>query len=336
MQYLSLFKTSFTAWKNDKAPQLAAATAYYTIFSLAPLLVIIISLAGFFFDSATVQTRIIEQAGTMVGAEGAEAISTMLSAAEQSPRSFAATAVGILVLIIGATGLLVALQNAFNSIWKVSLKKEKGHLVATILKRIFSFGLILAIGFLLMVSLVLSAGVSFFIEIASTNLTWLTTLLPLLDLAVSLVVTTALFALLFKYLPDVHLDWRHIIVGAVLTAFFFTAGKSLLGWYLGQRNFTSAYGVAGSLIVLLVWVNYSAQIMFFGVEFTKAYTEERHGLPKPKKYAEYVGLPQTSSAPRARGSLAFVDIILAATLVLAEFKLFKWRHYIKKITGLLK
>ncbi len=288
MKLFSLFRQSFSAWQQDKAGQLAASTAYYTAFSLAPLLLIVIGIAGLFFDSAAVQDHVMGQIQSMVGSQGAQTVGSMLEAANSSQHSLPATIIGFVMLLLGAVGLLMALQDALNFIWKVRVKKTTNGIWIAVLKRIFSFGLLLSIAFLLIVSLAVSAAIAAFLQSASAQLEFLQVVLPAANFIVSFLVIFALFALLFKFLPDVLLTWKDVWMGAMITALLFTIGKSLLGWYLGQKDFVSAYGVAGSLILLLLWVNYSAQILFFGVEFTKVYAKQRHMTVKPKAYAEFI------------------------------------------------
>ncbi len=288
MRFFKLLRGTFSSWQEDKAPQLAASTAYYTVFSLAPLLIILIGIAGFFFDSAAVRQQLLAQVTTMVGAQGAQTVDSMLTAANRSGHSLLATVVGFVMLLLGASGLLLSLQYALNFIWKVEVRKQQRSIWLSVLKRVFSVGLLLSLCFLLLVSLGVSAAVTVMAHMLSSRLPVLQIALPALDLVLSFGVTTLLFAVLFKFLPDVRLVWKDVWMGAALTSLLFTVGKMLLGWYLGQKDFVSAYGAAGSLIVLLLWVNYSAQILFFGVEFTKAYSEDRHLAVVPRSYARFI------------------------------------------------
>lgn len=317
MQFFSLLKKTFMAWREDKVPQLAASTAYYTAFSLAPLLLIIIGIAGLFFDSATVQTRVMLEIQGMLGEQAADSISSLLDSAQQSDQSLLGTIIGIITLLVGATGLMLILQDAVNFIWKVETKKTSNSFMVLVLKRIFSLGLILTIGFLLLVSLAISTISTVFIDYISATLPTLGILLPVLNFFISFFIIFFLFAILFKFLPDVQLAWKDVLLSAALTALLFTIGKSLLGLYLGQRDFASAYGVAGSFIVLLLWIYYSAQILFFGIEFTKVYAEAHHRVLVPRNYAVFIEQPDTQKTfsllphrhPKKRGFSAGIQTI---------------------------
>ncbi len=285
MLFLSLLSEAGTRWREDKVPQLAASTAYYAIFSLAPLLVVLIALLGLYFDSTSARTVVLDQIADILGKEGAEGIGTMIDAARLSTNSMLALVIGIITLILGATGVMIALQDAANFIWKVTTKKTANSILVAILKRIFSLAFILGIGFLLLISLAVSAALAAF-ALYLEQFGTLGILLPALNILLSFLVFFVLFAMLLKYIPDVIIAWKDIVPGAVLTALLFVAGKSLLGWYLGRDTAVSAYGVAGSLIVVLIWINYSSQIFFFGIEFTKACTLRRTGKVQPRDYAE--------------------------------------------------
>lgn len=291
MRMIPLFSEAFAHWREDKVPQLAASTAYYTIFSLAPLLVLIIAVLGFFFDASAARTTVLQQLSSLVGEQGAEGIGSMIDAARTSTNSVWAAIIGIVTLILGATGVMMALEDAVNFIWKVQTKKTTNSILLTVLKRIFSLGFILGVGFLLLISLAVSAGLSAFAgyleRFGSLSIT-----LPLANVLLSLLIIWILFAVLLKFLPDVQLTWSDVLPGSALTASLFVIGKSLLGWYLGQTDAVSAYGVAGSVIIVLLWVNYSSQIFFFGVEFTKVYTLHRQRKVMPKEYAEWIKVNQ--------------------------------------------
>ncbi len=287
MRILALFSESFTHWREDKVPQLAASTAYYTIFSLAPLLVLIIAVLSFFFDATAARTAVLDQIGDLMGKQGAEGIGSMIDAARTSTNSTWAAIIGIVTLILGATGVMMALEDAVNFIWKVKAKKTTNGIVLTVLRQIFSLGFILGVGFLLLISLMASVGLSAFASYLA-RFGALAIILPLANVILSFCVIWILFAILLRFLPDVKLTWSDVLPGSALTAALFVIGKSLLGWYLGQKDAVSAYGVAGSLIIVLLWVNYSSQIFFFGVEFTKVYTLHRHRKVLPKGYAEWM------------------------------------------------
>ncbi len=316
--YWAVLRQSFREWKKDKAPQLAASTAYYTIFSLAPLLIIILAFAGMFLDANAVQESLFGQMRGLVGEAGAESIRSMVEASQRSPNTPLAAVLGFLILAFGATGLLMALQDALNFMWKVEAKKSTNALAMIGLKRLVSLGMILTIGFLLIISLVVSALVAHTVEFVSGGAeAWL----PLVNMAVSFGIITLLFALLFIYLPDVRVRWKDVWPGALLTAFLFTLGKFLLGYYLGQKDFTSAYGVAGSIIILLLWVNYSAQIFFFGAEFTKVYVYARGAPVRPTKYARFI---EEELPKKQRNIPIFKVLAIVGKVLLVEGKT-AWR-----------
>ena len=295
MIFFSLLREAFTQWREDKVPQLAASSAYYTIFSLAPLLIVLISILSMVFDETSAKTVVLEQISGLIGRQGAEGIGSMVDAARYEANSTIAAVTGVVILVFGATGVMLALQDAVNFIWKVRAKKTTNGILIAAIKRIFSVGFILGIGFLLLVSLVVSAGLTAF-GAYLVKYDALAGLLPLANTLLSFFVITALFAALCKFMPDVRLTWNDVLPGAALSALLFVIGKSLFGWYLGQKDAVSAYGIAGSIILVLLWVNYSSQIFFFGVEFTKAYTLERKGSVLPKEYAEFI----TPSLPRRK------------------------------------
>ena len=269
-----LFGSTLHGWWDDDAPRLGASLAYYTLFAIAPILLVATAVAGMAFGAEAVRGEIVGQLDDLVGHEGARAVQGLLQGASQRRTGVLATAVGGLTFLIAATGAFLELQSALNTIWRV--KRTPGaHLHAFLLDRVRSFGLVVAVGFLLMVSLAVTAA------LAALN-GWLASRAPRvplpwggLSLMVSLVVTTGLFALLFRVLPDVQLRWRDVTIGAFVTAVLFTVGQQLIGLYLGQSTMTSTYGAAGSVMILLLWVYYSCQILLFGAEFTRAYAERR-------------------------------------------------------------
>ncbi|HSE60371.1 MAG TPA: YihY/virulence factor BrkB family protein [Nitrospiraceae bacterium] len=265
-----LLKRTAAEWSEDKVPRLGAALAYYTIFAIVPLLVIIITMIGLFFGQEAAQSHILTQLAGLVGQQSAEAIRDMLQRAHQPSGGIVATAIAVVTLLLGASGLFGQLQDALNTIWGVEPRPGRG-IWGLIQDRFLSFMAVLGTGFLLLVSLVLSAALS-------ALGTWFSGLLPApevllqtLNLLVSFGVITLLFAMMFKLLPDARIAWRNVWVGAGITALLFTLGKFLIGLYLGKSDIGSAYGAAGSLVIVLVWVYYSAQILLFGAEFTQVY-----------------------------------------------------------------
>ncbi|MCM1981691.1 YihY/virulence factor BrkB family protein [Lyngbya confervoides] len=297
-----LVSETIAEWKQDKASNLAAALAYYTIFSLAPLLIIVIAIAGFFFGEAAVQGEVVGQLQGLVGKEGASIIQTTLENVQKNGTGsgFTASLISLGILFLGATGMFVQLQNALNAIWNVKPKPNQG-LMALVRTRILSFSMVVGIGFLLLVSLVISAILSAIGHVATGLLPGMDVLWSLLNLAVSFGITTLLFAMIFKFLPDVQIAWGDVWMGAGLTTLLFVAGKSLLGLYLGQSSFSSTYGAAGSLVIIVAWVYYSAQILFLGAEFTQVYARHFGSRIRPNQRASLKNPSPSQSAARGAG-----------------------------------
>jgi membrane protein len=271
---LDLLKQAAWDWFDDSAPTLGAAVAYYTVFSLAPLFVIAVAIAGLVFGREAAQGQIFEQLRAMIGETSAAAMEDVVESANSQPRTGVfATIVGFVALIVGASGVFAQLQASLNAIWRVEPKPGRG-IWGLIQDRVLSFGFILIVGFLLLISLILTTIIAFIGEWFGGFVPGVETFIQILNAILSLVVITLLFAMIFKFLPDVKIAWRDVWVGALITAGLFTAGKEVLGLYLGKSGVASSYGAAGSLIVLLLWVYYSAQIVFFGAEFTKAYANK--------------------------------------------------------------
>src|SRR5215216_2096545 len=295
----TLFKLSYQDWKEDKASRLSAALAYYTIFSLAPMLLIIIAVTGFFWSQDVVQSQVLNQIEGLVGAEGRTFVSDLLTSASNPAKGIVATIVGIITLLFGALGVFNELHNALNTIWEVKEEETKGFLQSIkkiIFSRLLSFTMILGIGFLLLVSLVISAGLSAVQETIGNAIPVSEILLQLVNLVISIGVITVLFALIFKFLPDAEIAWRDVWLGAFVTAILFSLGKFLIGIYLGNSSVTSSFGAAGSLVLLLVWIYYSAQILFFGAEFTQVYANN-YGSRIVSEAAEYTSPSGKSVLP---------------------------------------
>lgn len=282
---LNLLKQSFQEWQDDKVSQLAAALAYYTIFSLTPLLVLAIAIAGAVFGEEAARGEIVGQIQGLVGTSGAEAIETALKNADRPEISSIASLISIGVLLFGASGVFAQLQEALNAVWNVRAKPSLG-IWGFIRKRLLSFSMVLAIGFLLLVSLVLSAALSAISHINFNLLPGVDFVWQLVNFALSFGLVTLLFALIYKYLPDVKIAWGDVWVGATITALLFSFGKYILGLYIGQGSFGSAYGAAGSLVIILAWVYYSAQILLFGAEFTQVFARHYGSQIVPDRYAE--------------------------------------------------
>ena len=268
---LSLLKQTASEWMEDDAPSLGAALAYYTVFSLAPLMTIAIAMAGFFFGKEAAQGQIFDELRVLLGEEGGKAVEEMVQSANAQPTAgVVATIISVIVLLFGASGVFGQLQASLNTIWGVKPKPGRGVL-GMIQDRLLSFGFTLVVGFLLLVSLLLTAGIALVADWVGGLMPGSETLAQLLNVVFSLAMITLLFAMIFKFLPDAKIAWRDVWVGAFLTALLFTIGKFALGLYLGKSGVASSYGAAGSLIVLLLWVYYSSQILFFGAEFTQVY-----------------------------------------------------------------
>jgi membrane protein len=285
-QVWRMLKSAFQAWNQDNASRLAAALAYYTIFSIAPLLILVIAIAGFFFDSSAARDQLMGQIQSLVGDNGAEFLRTALDNANRPGQNsgWIATIVSIVLLLVGSTGVLVQLQTALNEVWDVQADPERG-LGNIVRKRLLSLGMILAIGFLLLVSLVISSVIAGFSAYFNSLAPGLDSLIQILNFAVAFGITTLLFALVFKYVPDVIITWGDVWFGAIVTALLFSIGKFVIGLYLGNSGFASSYGAAGSVIILLVWIFYSAQILFFGAEITQIFAQRFGSQIRPNKYA---------------------------------------------------
>jgi membrane protein len=316
----SMVKESVTAWIDDFAPSMGAAIAYYTAFSIAPLLIIVIAVAGFFFGADAASGYLYAQLGSLLGDEGAEAIRAMVETASNTDEGIIASGVSIVLLVIGATTVFAELQSDLDRIWKApAMKKEEG-LWALLRSRVLSLGLVVSIGFVMLVSLVLSAALAALGKWWGglfDNVEWL---FHILDFLVSLAVITVMFALMYKILPRVRIGWRDVWVGSVVTALLFVIGKFGVGLYLGKSDVASSFGTAGSLAVLLVWVYYSAQIFLLGAEFTWVYAHRfgsRQGKDRPataKESGATTNEPHGHAAARREASEPPQPALIATTL----------------------
>lgn len=278
-QILSLFQKTFQAWSADKAPRLAAALAYYTIFSLAPLLILTIALVGRIYGEQAVSGQIVAQIGQFVGEDTALFIQNLIVSADRPGSGLLATVIGGLTLLLGASGVFGQLQDSLDTIWHVPLQPGRS-LFYLLRARLLSFGMVLGIGLLLLLTFFISAALSLARNLLSQWLPPSFNFLPLLDFLSSLLIIGFAFAMIFRAVPRVVIPWLDAFVGGLFTAFLFAIGKAAISFYLGQGGIGSAYGAAGSLIVLLVWVYYSAQIFLLGAEFTKVYSGRSY-LPAP-------------------------------------------------------
>jgi membrane protein len=273
---LSILKTTFAAWNKHEAPRLGASLAFYTILSLSPLVIIVVALGGFIFSRSTAQTHILSEVQGMIGPDGGKAVASMLANAQKPVAGILGTIVGLLSLLFGASGVFTELRSALNLIWEVKPEATAG-VMALLRERFFSFGMVLSIGFLLLVSLVVSTVLAAVGKFFGGLLPIPSPVLAVFNFLISYIGVAVLFALIFKFVPEAKVQWNNVWLGACVTAIFFTIGKTLIGLYLGKSSIGSTYGAAGSVIVVIVWVYYSAQIFFFGAEFTHAYAG--HELP---------------------------------------------------------
>jgi membrane protein len=283
---VQLVSETVTEWLDDGASRLAAALAYYTIFSLAPLLIFVIAIAGFFFGVGTAREEILGQLSELLGPLGAVYIGTLLDSASKPASSLIGAGVGFVVLIFGATSAFAQLQEALNIIWKVAPKKS--GISYFIRKRLLSFSLLLVIGFLLLVSLVLSAAMAAAGKFISGILPAYLILANVLNFMLSFTITAMLFAAIYRILPDAKVRWRDVFWGAIVASALFSVGRFLIGLYLGQSAIGSIYGAAGSIVIILVWIYLSTQILFFGAEFTQVWSRRYGPGIQPGPYAKVV------------------------------------------------
>jgi membrane protein len=284
---IKIFKTAFNEWIDKDPFRQSAIIAYYAIFSIPGLLILIIAIAGYFFGTETVSQNLIAQIAETIGSETALQIQDVLLKSTSEKSTTWGSIVGITILLVGATGVFVELQKTLNLIWNVKVKPQNG--IWLIIKaRLFSFGLILAIAFLLTISLVISTAlvaISNYISFESSQ--FMMTLYGVLNFMISLVVISALFAMIFKILPDAKIQWKHVWLGSIVTGLLFTIGKMGLAYYFGKAEPASIYGAAGSVILILLWVSYSSMILFYGSEFTAAYAKMYSGIVAPTAIAKF-------------------------------------------------
>ena len=283
---LDLLKETIREWREDGANRLAAALAYYTTFSLAPLLVLIIAIAGLVGGREAAQSQTMAQVQDLLGEDGREFVEGMIESASQPETGLAATFIGAVTLLFGALGVFGELQNSLNTIWEVKPKPARNWIDGVrrfVVRRLLSFTMVLGIGFLLLASLVISAAVSAFGEYVGNRWLLADFWLGLINFIISFLVITFLFAMIFKFLPEIKIAWKDVWLGAAVTSALFSLGKFLIGLYLGRSQVGNTFGAAGSLAILLIWVYYSAQILFLGAEFTQVYAS-RYGsriVPDP-------------------------------------------------------
>jgi membrane protein len=284
-----LLKLTFTEWTNDDAFEVSAALAFYTIFSIAPVLLIAVGVASFFLAPDTATDQIVGEMDKMIGAQGANAVRQVIDSSRGFGKGLWAVSVGIITLITGATAVFGELQSALNRMWDVQAKPDRGVILSFVVDRLRSFSIAVCVGFLLLVSLVISAVISGLQHYMNNWLPGIPWVWQAANAVSSFVVIAVLFAMIYKFLPDVMISWKDVWIGAAVTALLFTAGKYAIGVYLGRTATTSAFGAAGSLVVLLFWVYYSALISFLGAEFTQVYARRYGPGIQPKQHAVRLG-----------------------------------------------
>ncbi len=270
-----LLKDTVSRWYEANAPRMGASLAYYTVFSMAPLLVVAVGIAGFVFGKEAAQQQVMQQMQGLIGSQGSEVLRTMMLNAAKPSAGIAASVIGLLVLLFGASGVFLELRSALNTIWGVKQRDGEG-LVGVLRSRFFSFAMVLAIGFLLLVSLTISAWLAAAGQFISSMVHMPAAVLWVMNFVIGFVAATVLFALIYRVVPDAEIAWRDVWAGGAVTALLFSLGRFLIGVYLGTAGVGSAYGAAASLVILLAWVYYSAQVFFLGAEFTHQFAL-RHG-----------------------------------------------------------
>lgn len=284
----SILKASFKAFNDDRALKMSAALAYYTVFSMAPLLMILISAASIFYGKEAIQNKVFEELNGLLGNDAALKIQEILQKITLSGDSTAAIIIGIVTLFIGATGVFLEIQDSINQIWRVKAKPKKGW-QKLLINRFISFSMIISLGFLLIVSLIIN-GIILALSAKLTQYFPEVTVIvvQIINSTLTFAVLAILFGIIFKYLPDVEISWKDIRVGAIFTAVLFTIGRYVIGIYIEKVGPGSAYGAAGSLIIILVWVYYTSAILYFGAEFTQVYAECYGGKIRPASYAVHI------------------------------------------------
>lgn len=271
-----LITQSCVSWSKHKAPRLGAALAFYTLLSLTPLLLMVVAALGLVFGRRTAQHEIVMQVQMLVGTQAGEAIDALLKGSRSSTQGIIATLVGLVTLLFSASGVMIELRDALNTIWDMPVPPSadiRSKIFAYLRERLLSFAMVLSVGFLLVVSLAVTSWIAALGALSASILPSTELWLHLGNLVISFVIITGVFAAIYKVMPDIRLEWRDVILGGAVTSFLFTVGKSVLGVYLGKASIASSYGAFSSLVVLVLWVYYSGQIFFFGAEFTRSFAE---------------------------------------------------------------
>jgi membrane protein len=276
-----LFEESLGGWNRHNAPRLGAALAFYTLFSLTPLLLVLVAICGLVFGKEAAEGQIVWQAKALIGRTGAAAIQAILQGSSNTTHGVLASIVGFGTLLVGASAVFIELRDALNTIWEVQAAEVSGlkNIINIIKERLFCFGLVLAFGFLLLVSLTVSASLAALGKYSASLVPLPETILQIGSGLISFAVITALFAAIYKVIPEVRIEWRDVLLGAAVTSILFTLGKIALGIYLGKASFASAYGAAASVVLFIIWVYYSSQVFFLGAEFTKAFANRYGSRP---------------------------------------------------------
>lgn len=296
----TLLKETAIAFSDDNALKLSASLSYYTIFSIGPLLLVIISLSGMFLKKETVEGRLYEEMDALLGPEAALQIQNIISSAQGTHATTAGAIIGFAILFLGATGVFTEMQSSINFIWSVRAKPKRGWL-QYIINRLISFSLVVGLGFLLLVSLVMNALLTLLNKnLAERFAGYNAEYFNFVNTAIIMAVITLLFAVIYKVLPDAIISWRDAWIGSFFTAGLFLAGKSLIGYYLGRANLGITYGTAASIIIILTWIYYSSVILYFGAEFTKVYALHSGEGIKPKQTAVFIIKREAKEIPPSR------------------------------------
>src|SRR5215469_229246 len=295
---VSIFSASLGEWSKHKAPRLGASLAFYTLLSITPLLLVLVSVVGLVLGHQTAEQDIVSQVQALIGKQGATAAQAVLEGSHNTAQGIIATAFGLLTLLFGASGVLIELRDALNTIWEVPTPELSGlkKLSSFIKERLFSFALVLAIGFILLVSLAISAWIAAVGAWSASVLPAHEVILHFLNFVVSFAIATGLFSAIYKFLRDIRIEWRDVLFGGAVTSLLFSIGKLILGIYLGKGSYASTYGAAASIVVLIVWVYYSGQIFFLGAEFTKTFANSYGSRPDQNPAGTVIS--GTASNPR--------------------------------------
>jgi membrane protein len=329
----NFFGKVFSEFSRDRAPQLAASIAYYSIFSLAPIVLLLTTFLSFFLKSEDIRGKILTFFQNNIGQESAETINSMMQALSTEEGTGIAILFSVLVLLFASTNLLTQMQYAFNVIWDVQIKPQAG-LGTTLKKRLLSFALLLLIGLLIFLSLLLSAGISLSINFLAEILPILNYMLPATEFLLSLAIMSFLFIIMFRYFPDVKLKWSHVWRGGLLTGILFFIGKVILAWYFTSGNILSSYGAAGSFIAILLWVYYSTLILLLGAEFTQVWLREKGIKVKPDAAANRMGRHVTINVLPQSGF--FQKIAATFSVLKVEFRIARFLNRINKALGRIK